>query len=229
MIEKDPIQNPTVFIGNFEWREPVTTLTDFFIALICFYAVAKFISYKGKKSESYSAFKFYFLFFAFSMISAAWIGHGLVAYIGKDYKVIGWTLSTIAYMFLGFASLIELKSIIKMSRWLLLKNIFFISSSAFIVLLLYPVTSSFLMAQISSIVLLIGFILPMNIYSYKISRSKGNRLIVLSILGGILPAIVYNKKISLNEWFNYNDISHVLLAITLFIMYKGAAELSLKK
>ena len=83
------ILNPTIFIGNFEWREPVTTLTDFLVAIVAFLGYLKFRSYKNKKSLSFNYFKYYFLCFAVGMTSAAWFGHGLQAYVGPEFKRIG--------------------------------------------------------------------------------------------------------------------------------------------
>ena len=85
----DEILNPTIYLGNFEWREPITTLTDFMVAIVASFGYYKFKSYKGIKSSSFTYFKFYFLCFAVGMTSAAWLGHGLAsicwARIQKDW------------------------------------------------------------------------------------------------------------------------------------------------
>jgi len=105
----EDILNPTTFIGNFEWREPVTTLTDFLVAIVASIGFIKFLKYKGEKSKRSHYFKLHFLFFAIGMTSAAWFGHGLQAYVGPEYKRIGWVMAATGLRMFGLGSLQELK------------------------------------------------------------------------------------------------------------------------
>ena len=40
----DPILNPTLIIGEFEWREPITTLTDSLTGFVCIFAFIIFFT-----------------------------------------------------------------------------------------------------------------------------------------------------------------------------------------
>ena len=100
----DDILNPTIYLGSFEWREPITTLTDFLVAIVAIFGYYKFKSYKGIKSSNFNFFKFYFLCFAVGMTSAAWLGHGLQAYVGPEFKRIGWICGATALLLFGLGS-----------------------------------------------------------------------------------------------------------------------------
>ena len=227
MLNSDLISNPTVFLGWFEWREPVTTLTDMCVSLVCIYAVYLFAKYKGQRSNNYYFYRMYFLCFAIGMMSAAWMGHGLVAYFGPEWKVIGWGMSILGYFFLGTASLIEIKPISRGSLFILIKSLFYFQIVAFLFLIITPYTSGFKVAQFAAVTSLIGFILPMHIFNYSKTKKTGSLLIFISFLCGILPAIVYNTQFSFSKWFNYHDISHVLVAINMYITLQGAKRLSM--
>jgi len=41
--------------------------------------------------------------------------------------------------------------------------------------------------------------------------------------------LVYNNQLSGGQWFNYHDISHVLMATFMFLMYRSVRELAFIK
>ena len=225
----DEILNPTIYIGNFEWREPITTLTDFLVAIIAGIGFFKFNSYKGAKSSSSNYFKFYFLCFAIGMTSAAWLGHGLQAYVGPEFKRIGWICGSSGLLFFGLGSFIEIKDQIKKPFYLTLKYLFITQYITFVFLMLNPSSSDFILAQLSSTISLIAFIFPIHVYNYLKTKAKGSAFIVLTITYSIIPGLIYNNQLSINKWFNYHDISHVLMAIFMLLMIVGTSKLSLLK
>ena len=224
-----PIINPTLIIGDFEWREPITTLTDSLIASVCIFAFMVFSRYKGEKAKSFIYFKAFFLCFGIGMLCSAWFGHGLAAYVVPRFKVLGWVINSGANLFLGLATLREIRHLIKpnISRWI--KVIFIVQVSIFIVFMIIPKTSFFGLAQICSIVSLIGMMLPMHIFNYFKTRSSGSKLFIIAIGMGVLPGIIFNTQLSVNRWFNYHDISHIVMATIVFVMFLAARKFSFLK
>ena len=225
----DPIINPTLIIGEFEWREPVTTLTDSLIACVCIFAFIVFSRYKGEKAESFMYFKAFFLCFGIGMLCSAWFGHGLAAYVIPRCKVIGWVINSAANLFLGLATLSEIRHLIKPHISRLIKVIFILQVSIFVVLMLIPNTSFFGLAQLCSVVSLIGMMLPMHILNFSKTKSSGSKLFMIAIGMGVLPGIIFNTQLSVNRWFNYHDISHVVMATIFFIIFLAARKFSFLK
>jgi len=225
----DPILNPTLIIGEFEWREPITTLTDSLTGFVCIFAFVVFSKYKGKKSESFKYFKIFFLLFSIGMMSAAWFGHGLAAYVTPRWKVIGWVINSAANLFLGLATLKEITPLIKphIARWI--KFVFISQVSIFIVFMLIPSTSFFGLAQLCSLLSLIGMVLPMHIFNFFKTKSQGSKLFIIAIGMGVLPGIIFNTQLSVNRWFNYHDISHVVMATIFFVLFLAARKFSFLK
>jgi hypothetical protein len=224
---ENPILNPTLWIGNFEWREPVTTLTDLVTAFVCLYAFIQFKKYKGRKSTSFTNYKYYFFFFFISMASAGCFGHGLQAYIGFDWKKIGWVMSSIGFLNIEFGSIKELENKLKPSIIKLFKTTFIIQFIVFVSLMIYY--QNFKIPQLNSTVTFILFVLPLQILAYAKSKDKSHLIILGTIVFALIPGLVYNNQLSFGKWFNYHDISHILMATFMFFMFKGTFKLSTTK
>lgn len=224
---EDVILNPTLWIGSFEWREPITTLTDLLTAFVCFYAFFKFKNYTGNKSISFSYYQYYFLFFALGMASAAWFGHGLQAYVGFNWKIIGWVMSATGFLLLEIGSLNELKSHLPERLSNGFKIIFYVQYIVFVGLMI--LTKDFVIPQVNSTLSLILVVLPLQVYAYSKNKNKAHALVFGAILYGAIPGLVYNNQISLSNWFNYHDISHVLMALFMVAIYIGTSKLSFNK
>ncbi len=221
------ILNPTIFIGNFEWREPITTLTDFLVAIVAFAGFLKFHAYQGKKSDSFLFFKYYFLCFTIGMASAAWFGHGLQAYVGPEFKRMGWICSTTGLLFFGLGTLIEIKNNCNVYLFRVLKIAFIGQFLIFVFLMVHPTYSDFIFAQLSSTVSLIVFILPLHVFNFRKTQSQGSMFVALTIAFGILPGVVFNRQLSIDRWFNYHDISHVLMAVFMLFMIGATSKLTM--
>lgn len=227
VANQDPILNPTLWIGNFEWREPITTLTDMLTAVVCLFIYFQFKKYKGEQSASFVNYQYYFLFFAISMASAAWFGHGLQAYVGFDWKKIGWVMSSIGFILIEFGSLKELKQFLKPSIYKTLQLSFVIQFIILVALMVYY--QNFKIPQLNSTLTFILFVLPLQIFSYYKTKKKGHLIVIATVAFALLPGLVYNNQLSFGKWFNYHDISHVLMTCFMILMYKGTSKLSFIK
>ncbi len=89
------------------------------------------------------------------------------------------------------------------------------------------IQNNFLIVKIhAGIVLLYSFITHLMIYSK--TKEKGSGVVVLGIGISFLSIIVHSLKFSIHEWFNYKDLAHVIIAVTIFYIYKGASIVSEK-
>jgi hypothetical protein len=229
MIESsNSILNPTVFIGAFELREPVTALTDFLIAITCGIAFWLMTKNKTERAASFKYYRGFFLMYAIGMTSAAWLGHGFQAYFGPEWKMLGWFCSMTGQALLAYGSLTEVKQHLKP---LIYKGITALLIAQFIVFSFYtlnPTTRGFEIPQLASVVVLTGFVIPLQIYGYIRNNNIGSMLVITAIVYGLVPGYVYNNQISINQWFNYHDISHVLVVVYMIIMTFALRKLAFR-
>lgn len=225
----DPLLNPSVWFGSFELREPITSLTDFLIALTSFSIIIIFSRYKGKKTENFDLYKLYFWCSVIGMTCAAWLGHGLQAYISPSWKMIGWIMSALGLLFLIFASINQLESKLGEKGMKIFKTIIVIKFVLLVSLIINPSTSSFKLIQINSTIDIIALTLPLQFLNYRWNKSRGSLKIVIALIYGIIPGMIYNFQIGYNKWLNHHDISHILIAFFMFLMFRGAFDLSTNK
>lgn len=225
----DSILNPTVFVGSFEWREPVTTLTDLLVAIVCLTAFYFFTRLKNRESPGYPWFRKYFLIFAIGMTSAAWFGHGLQAYVSPNFKIIGWVCGATGLMFLQVGSLKLITKYVSakwqslLFKWFRLQWI--VAVCGMFYFLSAGIETAFKVTQINSVVALWGSVLPIHFFGYYKANIRTSKIVIIALLYSAVPGIVYSNKISLSHWFNYHDISHVLMAVFMTIMFLGLYQL----
>jgi len=220
------ILNPTIWVGELEFREPITSLTDFLTALVCgvaFFSLSKKL--KKVKSNEGVFLKFYFLCFFIGMTSAAFLGHAFQAYFEWEYKIIGWVFSALGQLLLALGTLLLMKDFLKHKFYTTIYYLLIMQFIIFIFLLIHPSYSDFKIAQVASSAVLIGVILPLHIFHFYKTKSSGSKYVISAIGYALIPAYIYNNQISVNQWFNYHDISHVLMAVYMFIMYIGLSKL----
>lgn len=227
-VADQSILNPTVEIMDFFWAEPMTSATDFLVALISGYAA--FRIYQIKKTERnpkvQTYFFLYFLFFAIGMTCAAWLGHGFQAYLSPRFKIIGWMLSATGLMFLQLASIQLISSKLKLGLFNTLKIVFVIQWIVLLILVINPKTSHFKVVQINSVLALIGTVLPIHIYNWKVLNNQFSIGVIIAIAYSLIPGLVYNNQVSYNRWFNYHDISHILIGIFMLMMFRSINNLA---
>ena len=192
-------------------------------------SVLLFTRLKNRESSSYSWFRKYFLIFAFGMTSAAWFGHGLQEYVAPNFKVIGWICGATGLLFLQVGSLklidnnISTKLQSVLLKWFRLQWI--IAICCMFYFLSESIESAFKVTQINSVLALWGFVLPMHIFAYYKVKIRASKIIIIALLYSAVPGFVYANQISLSQWFNYHDLSHVLMAIFMAIMFLGLYQL----
>lgn len=101
------------------------------------------------------------------------------------------------------------------------KNVMYLITAWILVLLTFTLfKNNFLIVKIhAGIVLLYSFIVHLLVY--KRTKEEGSKLVAIGISITFIPIIIHSLKFSIHEWFNYKDISHVIIFIALLVIYKG--------
>lgn len=164
------------------------------------------------------------------MTSAAWLGHGLQAYVTPNVKIIGWACGATGLMFLQLGSLRLIEKQLPQKAKKLLPKWFNLQWILAISLMFYFLSSgietAFKVTQINSVIALWGFVLPMQVFSYYKLKNKTSKIVIIALLYSVIPGVVYSTQLSVSNWFNYHDISHVLMAIFMTMMFLGLYHLT---
>jgi len=211
---------PSVEMLHVRIDEPITTLTDLLLATICFYAFFRVrkLHYTGRIKWY---FKYYFLTLGLGAASGGFFGHAFLYRLTDGWKMVSWIL-TLGSVALIAHALIEIAG--PMFRPWFPKLLSRFNILIFALALFYTLwTMAFSPVKYYTIY---GMLVVVGSFSYILYRKTGSRgmLILLGAVGvGFLSAIVFSFEWGLSPWFNHKDISHVILSISAFSFYKGAA------
>ena len=215
-----PFQNPTIYFGGLRIDEPITTLTDFIFCAVCFFAFFKTKTLSTEKAIN--LYRWFFLLTGLSTFVAAVIGHAFLYHFGVESKIYGWVFGIFGISFAQFAALYHTRHSISPS---LFKTLFIICSTE--VLLAFVLTFvcwSFIVVEAHTA---FGLVLVVTILEYVHYKKTHSDLSIYMIYGvglAVIAVICHLAKLALSVWFNHIDLSHIFMALSMFMMYRGVAQ-----
>ena len=210
---------PSVFFWGIRLDEPVTTATDLFISFVCFYAFSK-LGRIARKQPLDQYLRFYFLSMGIATAIGGIIGHGFLHYFSFGWKLPGWVTSMLSIALLERASIEQARKLIsrKLGRALAILNIFELGT--FMALTFF--TLNFFFVEVHTTYGLLVVVGSLNTYIYYKTRDPGSRIFLVAVGFSALGALVFLSEWSIHKWFNYYDLSHVLLTVAAILFYRGS-------
>ncbi len=202
---------------HFEWfgivfSEPVTAVTNFILAGICFFAYVKarsIMAYPGHRS---------WLYFFIALGLATFIGfftHLLSDYSIHWLRLIGWVFSGLAAYFAQVAS-IEQVTKKNTGPFILASKIEFVS----FLIGLWTFQTFEVVLVVTVISLLV--VLSVHTYGYFSKLLLGSELILLGFIISALTAVARLLKVSFHPvYFNYHDVAHLMMMIAALVILSG--------
>lgn len=204
----------TIYIGGLAIHEPVTAFTDYIITILA-------LIYFFKIPPTNAISKNWRLFFLFLGISTLFGGtaHALFAvHEGVAYKSVWLTMQIINGIAIYFAQHATLISVLKDSPN---RNLWKYSYA--VQLILYYIVLLTVQKYIVTIIDNALGLIPIMVLHFTSKRKEEyHKLIAYGILISFITAIVHGAKLSIHDYFNFNDIAHVFIMISLTVMWKGA-------
>jgi hypothetical protein len=206
----------TIYIGGFAVHQPVTFFTDVIISVLCFFFFLK-LNRIAKQDQSTIYWKRFFFF----LCMASFVGgcsHGLfLIHEGFNYKTFWLTMQLLNVISVYWAQQATITSLLIDSPNKKILNIGYA-----IQLLLFSLSvfifHNFLVVVIDSA---LGLIPIMILHFRNVQKNENNKFIAWGIVVLCLTAFINGTKISINEYFTYLDIAHVLIMINLSLMFVG--------
>lgn len=223
LIGKD-FEKIEVNIAGLHGVEPNAFLGDtvlFIVSLV----LALYTFRLKERSDFNRNWTYFFIVFGFSFLAGG-LGHFFFLYWGVTGKYAGWLLSVCAMYFLERAMIsIHPRSskirLLNQIAWIKLVLALLISSMVFVWTDLdIDPQRGLLVPSINSA---IGLVVCLGVLTEHYSRVGAIRFnyFQLSLLIMIPSAAVQAMKISIFPWLDRNDISHVLLFVSLILYWKG--------
>ena len=213
---------PSIYPFGIRIDEPMTTLTDVIVALVCFYAFYQ-LAERQLPGRSQMYLRNYFLLMGVATFLGGVIGHGFLYALSFGWKLPGWILSMISVAFVERASISHARPLIKerMGKFFLWFNLLELVT----VMTITMVSLNFKWVQIHSGYGLLAIVSTFHGYTYYRTKDKGSLTMLIAVSITCVASLIYINEISFNTWFNYLDISHTLMAIAAYVFYLAAIRL----
>jgi hypothetical protein len=203
----------TLKIGEFVVYEPMTAFTDYIITIIA-------IIYFKKLSADNEVIKNWRLFFLFIGLSTLLGGtsHALFPiHDGWQYKSFWLPMQIVNGFAVYFAQKATLVSVLKNSkRYSIWKLSYMIQLIVYLVVLM--IVQKYIITIIDNA---LGLIPIMILHLSSKPKEEYYNYIGYGIAISFITAIVHGLKFSLHAHFNYNDIAHIFIIISLTVMFLG--------
>ena len=215
------MENVFIEIMGVRVEEPATVLTNFLVSVVGIYAFIKLVP-PPKRQPAFIYFRYYFLFIALGTAFGATAGHGFQYYLNEFWKLPGWFFGAIAVTLIEMASIEMTTEILHHPITVLLRILAILKIGVLATITVN--TLSFTYVVIHSAIGFLFVILPLHIFSYKLTNSKSSMLMIKAVGVAVMSAIVFVFKLGINEWFNHKDVGHLFLALLVYLFYKAASS-----
>ncbi|HYG50428.1 MAG TPA: hypothetical protein VD905_05970 [Flavobacteriales bacterium] len=216
-----------IHIGNVEIHEPVTVLTDLLVSVVCFYAYFKLRTHRHKDAVPFRLYRWFFFTMGLATAFGGIIGHGFLHYLSFEWKLPGWIISMISVGLAERAAIMHARPLIRrnLGSFLAWVNIFELVTIMFLAMW----TLKFIFVEAHALYGLLLILFSFEAFVYAKTRDKGSKTAMWAVFWAALAATTHIAKISPHTWFNYLDLSHVLMAIGNFVLLKAVMHMDLHK
>lgn len=202
----------SITIGGFQIYEPATVFTDLIIATL---AISFYMRLRKFEDATAMNWSYFFLFLGTATLIGSASHAFFAVHEGFLYKLLWLGMQAINGLGIFFAQRATLVSILKDTpsrtiwRWsYLIQLIVFLG-------LLFSIQK-----YIVSVVENALGLIPIMILHYRY-RQRFSKIIANGIAISFATVFIYLGKVSLHDYFNHNDLAHVFIMISLYVMYKG--------
>lgn len=212
-----------IYVFGITLLEPSTVLSSLVMTAVCLYAFFR-LNKQGHAHRMYQHIRYFFLFMAIATAVGGVLGHGFLYLTGQLGKIPGWFASMIAVAFFERAAIRHIKPLLNRKGGLLLGWLNYAELLIFFVLTI--LTLNFAVVEIHAFYGLFLMLFLIEIYVYKKKKDPGSVNIFIATFWGAVAAGLHALKFSIGPWFNYNDISHLAMATSIWYYYRGARHMS---
>lgn len=217
---------PPIEIFGITIMEPMVTFTDLWITSVCLYALIKLMKL-NKKGKVHQYMRWYFGIMALATFLGGVLGHAFQYAVGLSWKLPGWLISMLSVMAIERASIMHARPVIndKFGKFLEVANVVELLTFAVITFS----TLNFFFIQVHSAYGLGLVVLPLHFLVYWRTRNEGSRIFFQTVLFATLAAFFYTSEIGIHKWFNHMDVAHTVMAISMYLFYRGARNFEVLK
>ncbi len=211
---------PSIFPFGIRVDEPITTLTDLFVAAVCFYAFFR-LRNQSDGSRLHQLVLWYFALMGVATLIGGVIGHAFLYALSFHWKLPGWLLSMMAINLLERVMIRFSKPVLSTNRAKFF-SYFNIAELVVFAALAFGYLN-FRFVEIHSVYGLLVVVFGFCVFNYR--KNHGRRVVIQFMIAtgfAFIAAIIFISKWDIDKWFKHVDLAHVFMAISAWYFYKGS-------
>ncbi len=214
----------TIYLSGIRIDEPIVTLTDLLVSVLCFIFAYKLYQ-SNKKEKVFQYFKIYFLMMGIATAFGGIIGHAFLYHFSFYWKLPGWITSMISIMFVERAAIEHTR--IRLNKKLV-QAFGIVNIIEFLTFLTLTIaTLNFFFVEFHSGYGLMFVVLSLEGFLFIKTKNVASKYILIGVAFAAVAALFFMNKISLHQWFNHISASHVLMAVAAWFFYLGAKRIDM--
>lgn len=200
--------------------EPSTVVSSLMMTVVCAVGCHKSIPYRNQRIAGLTIG--FLIFMGLATAIGGILGHGFLYKTGMVGKLPGWLCGIFALAFYERGVMYRLEGLIEARQlrrllWInVLGVVFFVGLTVY-----YQV---FHISQYQAIYSLLVMIGSMELFIYRKTRNIGSLYVFFAIGFAVMAALVHLSGVSLGNWCQANDISHVPMAASIWFLYLAMAK-----
>lgn len=212
------IIQPGIDIFGFHLMEPVTVITDFLVAGVCFYAWQK-LKKVNHKTQAQFYTQIFMLLMGIAATFGAIFGHGLIHIVHPLWKIPGWFFSMFSVAFIERAAIAQASQVMskKVASFFLKLNII----ELIVLCIITIITIEFKYVEFHSAYGFLIVVLLFHTYNYTKTRNEGSWLMLLNTILLLIAVFIYNYPVIIHTFFNHRDLAHIVMAISIYVIYRA--------
>ncbi len=217
------IEMTSIEIAGIKILEPVTTVTDLLVTVVCFYAFFHLRTHTHKQTKHVKYYRYFFLFMGLATLLGGIIGHAFLYLFTFAWKVPAWIVSMISIALAERAAIMRARPLLHNKLGTFFTYLNLVELITFMFISIY--TLKFIFVEIHAMYGLLIVVFSFEGYVYFRRRDPGSKKILWAVFLAALAASAHIGKISIHKWFNYFDLAHILMAISCWVLYLAVREM----
>ncbi len=195
----------------------MTAGTDLLLSIFCVYFYQK-LRLPTKSEPLLKFWRLFFLIFGLSTFIGT-VAHGLKFYMSESMFYSVWMAMNLSSVLSSFFLLLATIEIVGKGNPNRIKKL------QTLTIILTSVAVTIALNEFSIVKIYAGFIILLALFrNYTTFKQgiKGSGQIAFGFAFSLLSILVHSAKFSLHEYFNFKDLSHVIILISLYFIFAGA-------
>jgi hypothetical protein len=207
--------------------EPFTVLTNILIAIACIYAYRDLKKKKLNVSKTQRYISYFFLCMGFATFIGGVVGHAFLYVTGLYGKIPGWYISMTGVALFERAAISHGRPYMnkKVGQFFSILN--YMEIITFMTLSL--IRLNFIFVEFHAFYGLFIVVFCFELYVYKKTKDPSFKYLVVATMFGFVAVLCHAFQLSINKWFNYNDVSHLAMTAAILFYHQAALRIQIKQ